>query len=156
MKPFLTDKHIPMLLKTHAVRNLIMSKMLYGAEWIGYLTTNAKPMERVLKKAVYWMIGGKERDIDGIDVFTLCWELGIPTIEEEIHIRRTHLVAKLQRPDGGIKTWLAALWQEPYGGVAGKKTWVTGSTSWLSMTLKWLPKYSKAYIPRYIEFCEEK
>jgi hypothetical protein len=63
------------------------------------------------------------------------------------------LVAKLQRPDGGIKTWLASLWQEPLG-TAGKKTWVTGSTSWLSTTLKWLPKYSEAFVPRYLEHCE--
>ena len=154
MKPFLIDKHIPMLLKTHAVRNLIMSKMLYGAEWIGYLTANAAPMEKVIHKAICWMIGQKSTENE-VDTLTMCFELGIPTIEEEIHARRTRLVAKLQRPDGGLKTWLASLWQEPYGAV-GKKTWVTGSTSWLSTTLKWLPKYSKAYIPRYIEFCEEK
>ena len=154
MKPFLIDKHIPMLLKTHAVRNLVMSKMLYGAEWIGYLTANAGPMEKVVHKAICWMIGQKSTENE-VDTLTMCFELGIPTIEEEIHARRTRLVAKLQRPDGGLKTWLAALWQEPYGAV-GKKTWVTGSTSWLSTTLKWLPKYSKAYIPRYLEFCEEK
>jgi exonuclease III/predicted negative regulator of RcsB-dependent stress response len=156
MKPFLVDRHIPMLLKTHAVRNLIMSKMLYGAEWLGYLTANAEPMEKVLKKAVSWMIGSEGTNTEGIDAFTLCWEMGIPTIEEEIHARRTRLVAKLQRPDGGIRTWLAALWQEPRGGVVGKKTWVTGSMGWLSTTLKWLPKYSKAYVSRYLEFCEEK
>lgn len=155
MKPFLTDRHIPMTLKTHAVRNLVMSKMLYGAEWVGYLTANAEPMERVLQKAIQWMIGYDNKEENGIDPFTLCYELGLPTIEEEIHARRTRLVAKLQRTDQGLKTWLAILWQRPMG-ATGKKTWVTGSTSWLSTTLKWLPKYSKAYIPRYIEFCEEK
>lgn len=63
------------------------------------------------------------------------------------------LVAKLQRSDGGLRTWLASLWQEQIG-VVGKQTWVSGSTSWLSTMLKWLPKYSKAYVPRYLEFCE--
>lgn len=155
MKPFLIDRHIPTALKVQAVRNLIMSKMLYGAEWIGYLTANAEPMEKILHKAVKWIVGYKDTGVEGIDPFTLCYELGLPTIEEEIHARRTRLVAKLQRQDGGLKTWLATLWQEPMGAV-GKKTWVSGSTSWLSTTLKWLPKYSKAYIPSYVEFCEEK
>ena len=155
MKPFLTDRHIPMALKTHAIWNLVMSKMLYGAEWIWYLTANADPMEKVLQKAVCWMIGYKSKEMDGIDPFTLCWELGIATVEEEIHARRTRLVAKLQRSDGGLSTWLASLWQEPLS-TMGKKTWVTGSTSWLSTMLKWLPKYSTAFIPRYLEFCESK
>ena len=154
MKPFLTDRHVPTTLKVHAVRNLVMSKMLYGAEWIGYLSANAVPMERVLHKAVKWIVGYKDVGVEGIDPFTLCFELGLPTVEEEIHARRTRLVAKLQRSDHGLKTWLAALWQEPIG-IVGKKTWVTGSMSWLSSTLKWLPKYSRAYIPRYITFCEE-
>ena len=155
LKPFLTDRHIPTTLKVHAVRNLVMSKMLYGAEWLGYLTANAGPMEKVLSKAVYWIVGYKDTGGDGADAFTLCYELGIPTVEEEIHARRTRLVAKLQRTDQGLKTWLRNLWQEPSGAV-GKKTWVTGSTSWLSTTLKWLPKYSQAYVPRYKRFCEEK
>jgi len=155
MKPFLIDRHVPTLLKVHAVKNLVMSKMLYGAEWLGYLTVNAGPMEKVLQKAVKWIVGYNDVGGEGIDTFTLCYELGLPTIEEEVHARRTRLVAKLQRSDYGLKTWLATLWQEPMAG-GGKKTWVTGSTSWLSTTLKWLPKYSEAYIPRYIEFCEEK
>lgn len=155
MKPFLVDRHVPTILKVHAVKNLIMSKMLYGAEWIGYLTANAEPMEKVLRKAVCWMTGYTDTVGSGVDPLTLCYEMSLPTIEEEIHARRTRLVAKLQRPDAGLTTWLAALWQEPLG-VVGRKTWVSGSTSWLSSTLKWLPKYSKAYVPRYIAFCEEK
>jgi exonuclease III len=155
LKPFLVDRHVPTLLKVHAVKNLVMSKMLYGAEWLGYLTANAEPMEKVLRKAVCWIVGYKDTGTEGIDPFTLCCELGLPTIEEEIHARRTRLVAKLQRSDGGLKTWMASLWQEPLG-VVGKQTWVSGSTSWLSTTLKWLPKYSKAYVPRYLEFCETK
>jgi len=155
IKPFLIDRHIPITLKVHAVRNLVMSKMLYGAEWIGYLTTNAEPMEKVLRKAVCWMMGYKGTETNGIDPFTLCYELGIPTVEEEIHARRTRLVTKLQREDGGLRTWLAALWQEPLRTV-GKKTWVSGSTSWLNTTLKWLPKHSKDYVSRYLDFCKEK
>jgi exonuclease III len=155
MKPFLVDRHVPTLLKVHAVKNLVLSKMLYGAEWIGYLTANAEPMEKVLHKAVCWMMGYKDTVMDGVDPFTLCYEVGLPTIEEEIHARRTRLVAKLQRPDGGLNTWMATLWQAPMG-IEGKKAWVTGSSTWLSATLKWLPKYSKAYVPRYLEFCEEK
>lgn len=85
LKPFLVDRHIPMLLKVHAVRNLVMSKMLYGAEWLEYLTTNAEPMEKVLRKAVCWIVGCKNTSGEGIDPFTLCYELGLPTIEEEIH-----------------------------------------------------------------------
>lgn len=130
--------------------------MLYGAEWTGYLTSNAEPMEKVLYKAVCWTAGHGSAETEGVGALTLRSELGPPTIEEEeIHARRTWLVAKLQRPDGGLKMWLVALWQEPLG-VVGRKSWVTGSMSWLSTTLKWLLKYSQAYVPRYLEFCEDK
>jgi len=153
LRPFLEDRQVPITLKTHAVRNLIMSKMLYGAEWLGYLNYNAEPLEKVLQKAIKWIIGQKGNDEKEVDSFTLCYELGLPTVEEELHARRTRILAKLQREDGGFKTWLGQLYKEPPPATWRKKTWITGSWNWLSHAKKSLPKHSDVYTNEYQDFC---
>lgn len=155
LRPFLEDHHVPIVLKAHAVRNLVLSKMLYGAEWIGYLNLNAEPLEKILQQAVRWIIGYRGSDEAEVDSFTLCYELGIPTIEEELHARRTRILAKLQREDGGFKTWLRKLYEEPPPSTWRKQTWVTGSKNWLSHARKSLPKHSDAYTTEYKNFCQD-
>ena len=154
LRPFLEDRQVPIMLKVHAVRNLVLSKMLYGAEWIGYLNLNAEPLEQILQRAVRWIIGYRGSDEAEVDTFTLCYELGIPTVEEELHARRTRILAKLQREDGGFKTWLRKLYEEPPPPTWRKQTWVTGSRNWLSHARKSLPKHSDAYTAEYVDFCQ--
>ena len=153
LRPFLEDRQVPIVLKAHAIRNLVLSKMFFGAEWIGYLNLNAEPLEQVLQRAVRWIIGYRGSDEAEVDTFTLCYELGIPTVEEELHARRTRILAKLQRNDGGFKTWLRKLYEEPPPSTWRKQTWVTGSRNWLSHAKKSLPKHSDAYTAEYRDFC---
>ena len=156
LRPFLEDRHVPIVLKAHAVKNLVLSKMLYGAEWIGYLNLNAEPLEQVLQRAVRWIIGYRGSDEAEVDTFTLCYELGIPTVEEELHARRTRILVKLQREDGGFKTWLRKLYEEPPPSTWRKQTWVTGSKNWLSHAKRSLPKHSDAYTAKYNDFCRSR
>ena len=151
LRPFLTDRNVPIVLKVHAVRNLIASKMLYGAEWIGYLNYNAEPLDRVQQQACRWILDVKGSDEERFDYFTVCYELGLPTMEEELHARRSRLVAKLQGE--AQKTWLQRLWDEKPPSSMRKRTWVSGSGYWLSHTKKSLPKHSDVYTDEYLQFC---
>jgi exonuclease III len=153
LRPFLEDRHVPIVLKAHAIRNLIQSKMLYGAEWIGFLNYNAEPLDKVLQRACGWVIGLRGSETGEADLLTLCYELNIPTCEEELHVRRARVVGKLQREGGGFKTWLQTLYEGKPPSSWRKKTWISGSMYWLSHAKKSLPKHSDAYTEDYEQWC---
>ncbi len=72
------------------------------------------------------------------EAFTLCYELGLPTIEEEQSSLRARLHAKLKWTDK-IKTWLKILQSNPFH--SRKRTWITTNTQWEKILLKGMDKY---------------
>ncbi|CAL1703472.1 unnamed protein product [Somion occarium] len=108
LRPLFSDKRCPIPLKVALIRNLIMSLMLYGSEWTGFRQTHAAPLQRVVNIAIRWVLGIPAMS-SSFDMYTCCYELGLPTIEEEMAARRTRLHAKLEYGTEKMRTWLQIL-----------------------------------------------
>ena len=132
IRPFLTDRHCPIVLKVAMVRNLVYGKMLYGAELIGFQLRHAEPMQRVINTAAKWIMG-LQKHTSLTDAFTLCYELGLPPIHQELSAMRARLAFKLMaHNEGGLKTWLQTLWDNPASGRGTRHTWVSLTKKWLN------------------------
>jgi len=129
LRPFLTDKFCPIVLKVAMVRNLVYSKMLFGAELIGFQALHAEPMQRVINTAAKWIMGLQHRNTQ-CDAFTLCFELGFPPIHQEMCALRARLAFKLESHEG-LNTWLQALYDNPATSVGNYLSWVTLTKKWL-------------------------
>ena len=139
LRPFLTDRHCPIVLKVQLVRNLVYSKMLYGGELIGFQMLHAEPLQRVINLAAKWIIG-VSKDNTQFDAFTLCYELSLPPIHQELSAMRARLTEKL-RYHNRMQTWLKHLWDNPPDFSSLHLTWVTNSKKWMRMIDKEANKY---------------
>jgi hypothetical protein len=137
VRPLLRNPDWPLPVKVALIRTLVMSVMIYGAEWVGYKQLHAGPIKRVISKALKLAMGNSSKS-NAFDYMTLSYELGIPTVEEEQASLRARLSAKLKFTDG-IKTWLKTLHDQPLRSM--KRTWVTTNTRWEGTTLRGLKKY---------------
>lgn len=145
LRPFLTDRLCPIILKIGLVRNLLCSRMMYGSELIGFQGHHADPMQRVLNVAAKWILG-LSKDSHNVDAFTLCYELSLPPVHQEMCAMRARLATKLNaHTDGGLNTWIQTLWDHPPTNREIKlhKTWVSTSQAWLKKADKDARKYSK-------------
>jgi len=95
------------------VQNLVYSKMLYGAELIGFQTTHAEPMQRVINMVAKWIMGLQNKNTQ-MDAFTICFKLGLPPIHQEMCASRARLNYKLKaHTEGGLNDWLQTLYDTP-------------------------------------------
>jgi exonuclease III len=137
IRPLLRNPDWPIPVKIALIRTLVLSVMIYGAEWVGYKQLHAQPIQRVITKAMKLAMGNSSKS-KAFDYMTLSYELGMPTVEEEQAALRARLSAKLQFTDG-IKTWLKTLYDQPLKSM--KRTWVTTTKAWEKSTLRGLNKY---------------
>lgn len=137
LRPMLRDPKWPLPVKAALIRTMLMTIMTYGAEWVGYKKLNSIPIQRVVNKAMKLAMGNSSKST-AHEAFTLSYELGLPTIEEEQNALRARLHAKLIYTTK-IQTWLKILHKNPFKSL--KKTWVTTNTRWEKQTLKGLIKY---------------
>jgi exonuclease III len=143
LRPFLTDRFCPIAIKVMTVRNLVYSKMLYGAELIGFQAVHAEPMQRVINIAAKWIMGMQHRNTQ-VDAFTLCYELGLPPVHQEMSALRARLAFKLRaHTDGGLNSWLQKLYDSPPTDIGSSHTWVTLSQKWLKEIKGELSKYNQ-------------
>jgi hypothetical protein len=143
LRPFLTDRFCPLILKVALVRNLVYSKMLYGAELIGFQKLHADPMQRVINTAAKWILG-LQRNNTTTDAFTLCFELSLPPVHQELCALRARLSYKLNaHTDGGLHTWLQLLWDQPPRVKGNHQTWVSLTKKWLKGLEKDRSKYAR-------------
>jgi exonuclease III len=145
LRPFLTDRFCPIAVKVMIVRNLLYSKMLYGAEFIGFQALHAAPMQRVINIAAKWILG-LSKDASHMDAFTLCYELGLPPVHQELCAMRARLCYKLEaHTEGGLNTWIQDLWDQPptRKETGPRLTWVTASRRWLKELDKDRNKYNR-------------
>jgi hypothetical protein len=127
LRPFLTDRFCPISIKVLVVRNLVYSKMLYGAEFIGFQQLHAEPMQRVVNLAAKWIMGLSDGNTQ-TDAFSLCFELGLPPVHQELCAMRARLCFKLNAHiDGGLNTWIQCLWDNGPDPKYRNLTWVTAS-----------------------------
>jgi exonuclease III len=148
LRPFLTDRFCPIAVKVMIVRNLVYSKMLYGAEFIGFQALHAAPMQRIINVAAKWILG-LSKDASHVDAFTLCYELGLPPIHQELCAMRARLCYKLEaHTDGGLNTWIQDLWDQPPSrkDTGPRLTWVTASRRWLKELDKDKNKYNRLLV----------
>ena len=142
LRPFLTDRFCPIVIKVVMVRNLIYSKMLYGAELIGFQATHAEPMQRVVNMAAKWIIGLQNKNTQ-TDAFTICYELGLPPVHQEMCALRAWLNYKLEvHTEGGLRDWLQILYDNPPSDIRTSHTWVTVSKKWLRVLENDMSKYN--------------
>ncbi|KIK77612.1 hypothetical protein PAXRUDRAFT_17386 [Paxillus rubicundulus Ve08.2h10] len=137
IRPLLRNPDWPLPVKVALIRTLVMSVMIYGAEWVGYKQLHARPIQRVISKAMKLAMGNSSKS-NAFDYMTLSYELGIQTVEEEQASLRARLSAKLQFTQG-IKTWLKTLYDQPL--VSRQRTWVSTTKIWEKTTLRGLNKY---------------
>ena len=144
LRPFLTDRFCPIQLKVLIVRNLLYSKMLYGAELIGFQQLHAEPMQRVINTAAKWILGLSSANTQ-TDAFSLCFELGLPPVHQELCAMRARLCFKLDsHRDGGLSTWIQHLWDNPPEVILnGSQSWVTASKKWIRGLEKDRHKYDR-------------
>ena len=143
LRPFLTDRFCPIVIKVALVRNLVYSKMLYRAEMIGFQATHAAPLQRVIDLAARWIVGLQKHNTR-TDAFTLCLELGLPPVHQELCAMRARLAFKLeQHKDGGMKTWLQTLWDHPPLTIGNRLTWVSQTKRWISKAQDERNKYTR-------------
>jgi exonuclease III len=121
LRPLLSDRVWPLPIKVACIRTLLVPIMMYGAEWLGWKKLNADPLQRVLNKAIKIAMGNSSRST-AFEGLTLCYELGIPTIQEEQNALRTRLFAKLTKTDK-VKTWIGILARNPLH--RRQRTWVS-------------------------------
>lgn len=126
LRPLLRDPLWPLPVKVMLITTFLMSRMTYGAEWIGYKRLHAIPLQGAITKAIKMSMGilTKSRVFDPL---TISYELSIPTAEEVINLLRVRLSAKLQFTDK-CKTWLKRLHDHPFKNL--NKTWITTNTKW--------------------------
>lgn len=142
LRPFLTDRFCPIVLKVAMVRNLVYSKMLYGAEFIGFQALHAEPMQRVINMAAKWILGLQKHNTS-TDAFTLCYELGLPPVHQELCAMRARLCYKLEaHTEGGLHTWIQRLWDLPPTISQNRHSWVSQSQKWLAGLEKDKNKYA--------------
>lgn len=139
VRPLLRNPDWPLPVKIALIRTLVMSVMVYGSEWVGYKQLHARPIQRVISKALKLAMGNSSKSL-AYDYMTLSYELGIPTVEEEQAALRARLSAKLQFTKG-IKTWLKTLHEQPL--VSRSRTWVSTTKAWEKTTLKGMNKYGE-------------
>jgi exonuclease III len=145
LRPFLTDRFCPIIIKVALVRNLLYSSMLYGAEMIGFQRIHAEPMQRVVNTAAKWILG-LHRHNTKTDAFTLSLELGLPPVFQEMCAMRARLAFKLKHPmEQGFKTWIKVLWDNPPITRGNHQTWVTLTKKWLKGLEKDRHKYSRDF-----------
>lgn len=82
LQPMFHDPKWPLPVKAALVCTLLMPIMTYGAEWVGYKKLNAIPIQRVVNKAMKLTMGNSSKST-AHEAFTLSYELGLPSIEEE-------------------------------------------------------------------------
>jgi len=146
LRPFLTDRFCPIVLKVAMVRNLVYSKMLYGAEFIGFQALHAEPIQRVINMAAKWILGLQKHNTS-TDAFTLCYELGLPPVHQELCAMRARLCYKLEaHTDGGLHTWIQTLWDGPLTISQNRQSWVTQSKKWLKGLEKDRQKYARTIV----------
>jgi exonuclease III len=147
LRPFLTDRFCPLAIKVMVVRNLVYSKMLYGAEFIGFQQLHADPMQRVINLAAKWILGLSGSNTQ-TDAFTLCFELGLPPVHQELCAMRARLCFKLDAHlDGGLGTWIQDLWDNPPPVKhAMPLSWATTSRQWLKGLERERNKYNRVFV----------
>lgn len=148
LRPLLRDRTWPLPVKMALIRTLLLSIMIYGAEWIGYKQLNAAPIQRVIDKALKLAMGNSSRS-NGHEAFTLSYELGIPSVEEELASLRARLGAKLKFTTK-MKTWLQILYSNPFK-KGGNRTWVTEGDHWEKKIMKNLEKYDGNPLRPWVE-----
>lgn len=121
LRPLLYNPTFPLSIKTTIIHTILDPVMTYGAEWLGYKNLNAAPLQWVQTKALKLAMGYSSRT-NVFDPFTLNYELGIPTIAEQMNALCAHLSAKMAEPNK-CKTWLKILHDNPYR--ACRKTWIS-------------------------------
>jgi hypothetical protein len=145
LRPFLTDRFCPIIIKVALVRNLLYSSMLYGSEMTGFQRVHAEPMQRVINTAAKWILG-MNRHNTKTDAFTLCLELGLPPVFQEMCAMHARLAIKLEHPEErGFKTWIKVLWDNPPPSRGNHQTWVTLTRKWLRGLEKEEHKYSRTF-----------
>jgi hypothetical protein len=137
LRPVLVDRICPIAIKIMLVRTFVFPKMLYGAEWLGFRQLNSTPIQRVINVAAHWVVGLKGKS-NATDSMTLCYELSLPLIEEEMAAARSRLYFKVRK--GTSNTWLSQLAQTKSSGRS--QTWVSHSEKEISKILKLRTKYS--------------
>jgi len=76
---------------------------------------------------------GLQKHNTRMDAFTLCLELGLPPVHQELCAMRARLAYKLDsQRAGGMKTWLQTLWDLPPLTVQNRLTWVSQTKRWLN------------------------
>ncbi|THH18985.1 hypothetical protein EUX98_g8861 [Antrodiella citrinella] len=126
LRPFLRDPKWPISLKANLIRTLLMSKMLYGSEWVGYKEKNSHPIQTVMTKALRYALGVPIK-AKAFDPFTICYELGLPTAQQEQTALRARLSAKLEHSKR-LKTWIKTLYDKPL--TSKKRSWVSATKTW--------------------------
>jgi exonuclease III len=140
LRPTLINPHCPIPIKVMLIRTFLLPKMLYGAEWLGLRQLNSEPLQRVVNIAAHWTMGLKAKS-NLTDSGTLCMELGIPDIEEEMVAARARLYYKYSKDVNDNSTWLSRL-VACSRNVGAKKSWVFTSRTELYKILTKRGKYS--------------
>lgn len=83
LRPLLTNRLCPILLKVALDQHLVVPLMTYGGEFIAFKKVHAQPIQRVVNCVAHWIMGVSGSN-HSYAAKTLCFELGLPSIEVEL------------------------------------------------------------------------
>ena len=126
LKPSLVNRSIPVAIKVLMVKTLVYPIAAMGGELLGMNQGYAKDGQKLINQALIWIMSGDRAGRGVLTLPTLEVELGVVPLHVETAARRTRALAKYKT----LNTWIATLVSNPMK--ARKKTWVTGTTLWLS------------------------
>jgi exonuclease III len=115
---FLRDKKYPLDVKLAVISSKIIPLGIYGGEWVGFSQRRTNIIQAQVNVALRLILQSSTKS-NLHSVKTMCWELGIPTIEE----RMADLRVRLYRKAPTLRTWIAVLVDPENRLTSRKRVW---------------------------------
>lgn len=137
-EPLLKCPSVDFRVKLTALRALVLSTMLYGAEIWGMKVSRADPQQALINRALRWILKHKGPKTL-LSIGAMHQELGMVPIRAQIAKRRVR--AYLKYPT--LNTWVATLCKTPLR--LQRKNWLTITEQWMNRHLK--AKVGRSFSP---------
>ena len=131
LRPFLRARTIPLGVRAHVMRTVLIPRMTYGGELLGMQNVRNRPLQHVVTHATKMILGVPIWDLSAA-WRVLAYELSIPTVEDVASKARARAFVKYLYSH----TWIGILRsRRPRGTMFSLK-----GQSWLTIAHTWMKK----------------
>jgi len=126
LKPFLSNRNIPLAIRVLAIKSLVIPVATMGSELLGMNQKLHIERQKMINQATSWMYSGDRGGTGVLTTTTMGLEIKLAPLSAIASGRRARAWAKFP----SLKTWMAALVGMPF--TNRSRTWVTGTKWWLA------------------------